>query len=325
MLSKSLVLKIFRNLLINRNHPFFAHFFVTERCNLKCKYCEVYKNPSAELDEDEAKRVIDILADMKIAVLSFTGGEPLLRKDIYALIEHAKKRDLYVKISSNGTMPLSSYQDLLGKGVDSINISMDGLSNESTLPYSKIDKKILKSIEFLYTKKQNEKLFVSTLYFNGNAELIKNMFKFFNDKFPGLEILIQPVVTGVNGAFRSKYYDNVDPSLLIEMEKFPNLANPPYFNRHCIEFLSSMDGFNWKCKAGRMFFDIRANGDFYLCQDIPTKLNILKKDFLQKWENLDVEQLKRKCNGCTYSCYILAQRSFEFKNALTWYHYSKRL
>ena len=74
-----------------------------------------------------------------------------------------------------------------------------------------------------------------------------------------------------------------------------------------------------------MFFDIKPDGEFWMCQDQPTNLNILDPGFMEKWRKLDTDCLARTCSGCTYSCYVLTQKSFELKHAGTWLTHACRL
>lgn len=324
MLNRSFAMKCFRNFVF-RNTPFFAHFFVTERCNLRCAYCRVYQHPTPELDEAGCKAVIDRLEEMGVAVLSFTGGEPLLRKDLPELIEYAKEKHFLVKITSNGTLPRSAYTKLLRQPVDSIQVSMDGIGDKSELPYSKIDPRIMDTIRYLYENRTTQKIYVSTLYHNGNTQSIRSMVDTLHDQYPSLRIFVQPIVTGDEGHFRAKHHDNVNPSFLYEISDYSNVVNPRYFNRHCQRLFETPGGSNWGCKAGNMFFDIKPNGDFWMCQDKPTQLNILDDDFMTNWKCFDFEKLKRNCLGCTYSCYVITQRAFELKNSLTWFEGAYRL
>ncbi len=322
MLNRTLLTRCLRNVFF-RNLPFYAHYFLTERCNLKCKYCEVYKNPINELNTEGHKKIIDRLAEMNIAILSFTGGEPLLRDDLFHLIDYAKAKEFHIKLTSNGTFPKNKYKDLLSTGVDQIQISLDGIDG-SELPFSKIDPKIISTIEFLYTHKTTHKLYISTLYYNGNAPKICKMIETFNFKFPKLEIFVQPIVTGIDGEFRSKNYNMVNMDFLDIVSQYPNVVNPTYFNDHCKKYFEANGRPQWGCKAGRLFFDIKPNGDFWLCQDKPTKLNLLNPNFLVERKMLDFEKLTENCKGCFYSCYIITQKAFELKHSITWYHGSKR-
>ncbi len=104
---------------------------IGRRCNLKCVHCYSqsknieYKD---ELTTDEAKRMLDDLADFGSPVILFSGGEPLLRKDLFELIAHAKEKGLRAVISTNGTLITKEKAIELKKfGLSYVGISMDGL------------------------------------------------------------------------------------------------------------------------------------------------------------------------------------------------------
>ncbi len=103
---------------------------MTNRCNLNCKHCYIsaedrhYPN---ELTTPEAEAFIDDLASLQVPVLLFTGGEPLLRKDIFALGRRAFDKGLRPVISSNGTLitPERARQ-IKDAGFQYVGISLDG-------------------------------------------------------------------------------------------------------------------------------------------------------------------------------------------------------
>jgi len=79
-----------------------------------------------EFDTSETCRVIDVLAELGVEVISLSGaGEPLLRDDFDQIINHASARGLRVQLTSNGAMPRVCYQRLLASSVDEIVISVD--------------------------------------------------------------------------------------------------------------------------------------------------------------------------------------------------------
>lgn len=116
--------------------PFEIVWNVTYQCNLRCKHC--YEDAGAgkrgELSTDEAKQVIDKLsklAGVGLPALSFSGGEPLARKDFFELAAYAKKRIGYVSIASNGTLLSKENAEAIKEiGVDYVEISLDGASPE---------------------------------------------------------------------------------------------------------------------------------------------------------------------------------------------------
>ncbi|MEC0334184.1 radical SAM protein [Paenibacillus macerans] len=109
----------------------------TRSCNLSCKHCyadaRAAKDPD-ELSTDEAKAFIDDLASFRVPVLLFSGGEPLVRKDILELISYAAGKGLRPVVSTNGTLitPEKAKQ-LKESGVKYVGISLDGLEQRHDL------------------------------------------------------------------------------------------------------------------------------------------------------------------------------------------------
>ncbi|MEM3641269.1 MAG: radical SAM protein [Candidatus Bathyarchaeia archaeon] len=117
--------------------PFEVVWNFTFKCNLKCKHC--YENAGGgkrpELTTEEAKQVIEILsktAGIGLPALSFSGGEPLARKDFFELAAYAKKHIPYVSIASNGTLlTKDNAKKVKEAGIDYVEISIDGASPQT--------------------------------------------------------------------------------------------------------------------------------------------------------------------------------------------------
>jgi radical SAM protein with 4Fe4S-binding SPASM domain len=112
--------------------PFEIVWNFTYQCNLKCKHC--YEDAGGkrhkELSTEEVKQVLDILsriAGIGLPALSFSGGEPLARRDFFEIATYAKKRIGYVSIASNGTLiTRDTAKRLKDTGLDYAEISIDG-------------------------------------------------------------------------------------------------------------------------------------------------------------------------------------------------------
>lgn len=104
---------------------------VLRRCNLTCKHC--YSTSAdidfkGELDTAEALDVIDQLHAAGVKVLVLSGGEPLMRPDIFQLAEHARQYGFYVALSTNGTLiNESNIEQITAADFDYVGISIDGL------------------------------------------------------------------------------------------------------------------------------------------------------------------------------------------------------
>jgi len=102
----------------------------TRRCNLRCLHCYSSSESnqfSDELTTARAKQLLSELADANCPVVLFSGGEPLLRDDLFELLAEAKRLGLRTVISSNGTLLDSGTAgQLAGAGVSYVGISIDG-------------------------------------------------------------------------------------------------------------------------------------------------------------------------------------------------------
>ncbi len=106
----------------------------TNRCNLNCLHCHQDSSPTSsypELTTSQAFKVIDNMSDAGVAILTFSGGEPLLRRDLYDAIERANDNGMLCTIASNGTLMTSEVARKLAKaGIRRIEIGLDGASAE---------------------------------------------------------------------------------------------------------------------------------------------------------------------------------------------------
>ena len=101
------------------------------RCNLRCKHCYSISADvdfPGELSTAEVFRVMDDLEAARVPVLILSGGEPLLRPDIFDISRRAKAMGFYVGLSSNGALiDGDNIGDIAAIGYDYVGISLDGI------------------------------------------------------------------------------------------------------------------------------------------------------------------------------------------------------
>ena len=104
---------------------------ISRACNLKCVHCyndSVSSKASDELSTNEAKVVLDDLAEFGVPSVLFSGGEPLMRPDLFELIEYAVGKGLRAVISTNGTLITNELARKIKKNnVSYVGISLDGI------------------------------------------------------------------------------------------------------------------------------------------------------------------------------------------------------
>jgi len=107
----------------------------TNRCNLNCLHCHQDSSPMSsypELTTSQAFKVIDNMSDAGVAILTFSGGEPLLRGDLYDAIKRANDNGMLCTIASNGTLITREVAKKLAKvGIRRVEIGLDGATPET--------------------------------------------------------------------------------------------------------------------------------------------------------------------------------------------------
>lgn len=107
----------------------------TRTCNLNCIHCyseSTAKKYENELSTQEGKALIDNLAEFKVPSILFSGGEPLMREDIFDLIEYATSKELRAVISTNGTLINKDISHRLKEiNISYVGISLDGIGENN--------------------------------------------------------------------------------------------------------------------------------------------------------------------------------------------------
>jgi len=104
---------------------------ITRTCNLNCIHCyanAVNKRSDNELTGEQARAVIDDLAEFGAPVILFSGGEPLMRRDLIDLAGYAVDKGMRAVISTNGTLiTRDKAKDLKRVGLSYVGVSLDGM------------------------------------------------------------------------------------------------------------------------------------------------------------------------------------------------------
>jgi MoaA/NifB/PqqE/SkfB family radical SAM enzyme len=112
--------------------PLYALLKVTERCNSKCVYC-AHSRMHCTADEVTSEKLWDVLnqlADVGVVSVNFTGGEPLLRKDVPQLVAHARDLGMFPILLTNGLLLSERSEELRGNGLGMVIVSVDSIRPE---------------------------------------------------------------------------------------------------------------------------------------------------------------------------------------------------
>lgn len=167
---------------------------LTDKCNLNCIYCNPQLPASNKLDKkeilnfDELLRLIRIFtAGLGIRKIRFTGGEPMVRKDIMkffeALCPIKKETGFEFAITTNGTLLEGNVQALKNAGLDRVNISLDSLRPEVFKYITGSDKlsEVIKNISALEDAGFDNIKINTVLIRNVNVSEVTDFIDFFKD------------------------------------------------------------------------------------------------------------------------------------------------
>jgi len=119
--------------ILDRHHPVLVHLIPMRRCNLACSYCNEYDASSKPVATDVMLARIDKLAALGSAVLTFSGGEPMMHPDLEKLVAHARRRGLFVTLITNGYYLSQERIGMLNAaGLDHLQISVDNLEPDES-------------------------------------------------------------------------------------------------------------------------------------------------------------------------------------------------
>lgn len=298
-----------------RKIPLYTTLELTYRCNLNCIHCYIPDNRRyiSEMGTSVVKNIIYEIAKMGGLYLVFTGGEPLLREDIFELISYAKKLNFVVILFTNGSLIDENVAKMLSKlHVDKIEISIYGKqATHDKFVQKKVFHKVITGIELLnsYNLCVSIKT-VLTKYNIDDYSYIKKLAKKLN-----IMLKTDFVVTPKNDG------DFTPVKFMLEKKDITKILSQIYNSKQI--FLQCKNStFNQRliCSAGVNMINIAPNGDVYPCVQMPYLLgNIYRRDlrsiltktnFENKIKNLKFYKkcllckLMNYCNRCPGICYV---------------------
>ncbi len=166
--------------------PFVVFYEVTRACDLLCKHCRAcaqpYRHPR-ELNNEQSRRLIEQIASFpKKPVLVFTGGDPMKRKDIFDLVEHAVHQGLSVAMTPSAT-PLvtrDAIRRLKDAGLSRLAVSVDSASPEVHDAFRGVPGSFQRSLEILADARDiGLPLQINTTITRRNVDQVDDMAAFF--------------------------------------------------------------------------------------------------------------------------------------------------
>lgn len=309
----------------NMNYPLHTLFFeVTSRCNALCDHCGSRCTASKrdELSPDTFKKVLDNVAEnfgTKAIMLNITGGEPIMRKDLFEITGHANKLGFKWGLVTNGMLITDDVIEKMKEtNMSTITISLDGMkkTHEEFRHVPGSFNKIVTAIEKLKSENFVEHIQVTFIATKNNISELPEVYRFLSNL--GIDSLR---ISGIDPIGRAK--ENAD--LMLNQEDYYFLFD--FMKRHsnsplpvvwsCTHYFGNTEntldptGKKFKCYTGIQVASVLSNGDIFGCPNIPRRKeliqgNVLKDDFCEVWKNKfefyrNPNRTKAKqCENCEY-------------------------
>lgn len=110
--------------------PVLCNYYLTYRCNAKCSFCDIWERPSPYINLENAEKNLIDLKRLGVKVIDFTGGEPLLFRQLPELLTIAKELGFITTVTTNGLLYPKLAEKLKGK-IDMLHFSLDAADQEA--------------------------------------------------------------------------------------------------------------------------------------------------------------------------------------------------
>lgn len=302
-------------------HPVYE---VTAKCNLKCVHCHAKGGLPypGELDTASAKRVIYNLTTMKdFRTLVFTGGEPILRHDIFELTRYADELGFNIIYATNGTLITKEIaHKMADSGVIGVAISLDSINPSRHDWLRQVNgawEKALNGIK--YTRDEGLYLQINITVSRMNYDEIPDLLRF-SDKLGAHVILLYHFVPFGRGeilkklALTGEEYAKLIKKVVDMQGEIEAIISPIAFPSY-YAYIVAKSGIspeiakNWitGCIAARGMFYIKPDGEVWPCAFLPISGgNIVEKTAIEIWNSpifrklRDRSNLEEPCKSCPY-------------------------
>ncbi len=289
--------------------PMGVHLDVTYRCNERCVHCYLDHDDHGEMTTAEIKDVLEQLAEAGTFFLTLSGGEVLMRRDFFQILEHARRLLFNVRIKTNGVMiRKQEAQRLRELGVEQIQISIYSHRPEVHDAITKLPGSLKRSVEAIrFLKSQGLKVTIANVLMTANMGdhagvqalarelgVIYTLDPTITPKMDGDTSILRLRIPGseLNAVFHNK-------DLVGDVEEF--CAPPPPPGEDVME--------GYPCSAGHTAAYITPYGDVFPCVQFPLPSgNVRRQKFMKIWRDSpelnEVRSIRAKdlpvCSTCSH-------------------------
>lgn len=294
-------------------HPILCNYYLTYRCNASCNFCDIWEKPSPFVNFDNFEKNLTDLKKLGVKVIDFTGGEPLLHKDLGLFLSLAKKMGFITTVTTNCLLYPKKAKQLRGL-VDMLHFSVDS-SDEDKHNISRgvnCFNKVLESIEI--ATELGEKPDILFTVSETNIDQIENIYLEMSE--PNKLILILNPLFEYNNLKNNTSFSDKSYEKLIQWGKKKNI----FLNKALISLRRNggNDITNPVCKASSTTIVISPENKLILpCYHLGIDEFDINNSLYKLYNSEQIQNLLRfegkfpQCQGCTINCYMQPSFSVE--------------
>ncbi len=304
---------------LENNQPILCSWNTTQECNLKCVHCyrDAGDKKYNELTTEEGKSLLDEIKKAGFKIIVFSGGEPLLRKDIFELTEYASSIGLRPVFGTNGTLiDREMALRLKASGAARISISLDSLNESQHDKFRGVEGSWSRAVKAMKILKEIGLSFqINTTVTKRNIDEVLEITDFAVEIGADAHHIFFLVPTGravdieIESLNAFDYEDLLKKILLksktVNIELKPTCA-PQYMR--IAKVLGIKTRFTKGCLAGTGYCSITPEGDVWPCPYMPIKVgNVRVEKFSEIWRDaplfkeLREGNLKGSCGKCSFN------------------------
>jgi len=295
-----------------RKRPFVLSHGINARCNLQCRFCEYWKEEGEEMDTEEIFDLLDSARSFGIRVYNAWTAEPLMRKDLPLILEHAHSIGMVTSLITNGKLLKKKIHDL--SDLDYLSISVDGIKASKEIRGIDFDC-VLDGI--MEAKKEGHRILLNCVISGTNLDEIRNLIYLARDL--GVRISFEPVheFSGIEKEVwdeigirdTKKYERTVDQIIGLKKNKFPIINSITY-----LEMIKRLKP-DFRCHASDVILHVTADGRIENCRANRVYLGDVRDGIANVWKQ-SREVRKRtsdECKGCLFFGYVENSLLYDFK------------
>jgi AdoMet-dependent heme synthase len=272
--------------------PLSVHLDVTYRCNERCIHCYLDHDDHGEMSTAEIKDLLTQLSEAGVFFLTISGGEVLMRRDLFDILEFARGLLFNVKLKTNGVMIREPQAKRLRElGIEEIQISVYSHRSEVHDAITKLPGSLKRTIEAIrFLRAHSLKVTIANVLMSANMSDYQGVIALAKEL--DVTYTVDPTITPKMDGDRSILHLHIEDSALHDVLHDPNLvgdleefcATPPAPDDDIME--------GYPCSAGHTSCYISPYGDVYPCVAFPLPSgNVRRQKFLDIWR--DSAELKK--------------------------------